>query len=500
MQRRLPAALALIALFLHLVANPHYGYFRDELYFIMCGTRPAWGYVDQPPLVPFLAAGSQAIGHSLFLLRAVPALFAAASIGVTCALVIDLGGGAFAQILGSVAAFFCPVLMSFGMKLSTDTPSLLFWPLIALLVLRARRALDPRLWLLAGVVLGLAFQSKYSVVFWALALLGGLVVSPGRQLLWSRWPLLGAGVAVAIALPNVLWQARLGLPMLELLRNGQLGKNVVLKPLEFLSAELLITGPILAGVWIAGLFWLARDPRTRFLAVGFLFLMAEMIAFRAKHYYPADVFPILFAAGGVALESWTERLRALRLPLVATLVAASLILIPYALPILPIPTFLAYHQTMAPILHLDQLKTENQQMGSLPQDWADMQGWEEMAASVSRVAQSLSPAERAQAVISAQDYGQAAALEFFAEKYDLPPVMSGHNQYYLWGPPPGRGEVLIDIDGDCGQSLALYRSATVGGRFEHPLVMPYENELPLMICRGLNRPLDQIWPRLKKYL
>lgn len=160
----IPLYAAICVFLVHLAANPHYGFFRDELYFIVCGFRPAWGYVDQPPLVPLLAAASQLFGRSLFLIRAVAALFAACSAYVTCLIAIELGGGVFAQLFAAVVVFFTPVLMSFGMKVSTDSPGLLLWPLAALCVLRVAKGRDPRWWVVAGAALGLAFQTKYSVL------------------------------------------------------------------------------------------------------------------------------------------------------------------------------------------------------------------------------------------------------------------------------------------------------------------------------------------------
>src|SRR6266849_5705655 len=322
----IPLYAAICVFLVHLAANPHYGFFRDELYFIVCGFRPAWGYVDQPPLVPLLAAGSQLFGRSLFLIRAVAA----------------------------VVAFFTPVLMNFGMKVSTDSPGLLLWPLAALCVLRVVKGRDPRWWVVAGAALGLAFQSKYSVLFFAAALLLGLLATPERRALRSWWFLAGLALAIAIALPNILWQLHFNLPMLELLKNGQHGKNVELNPAEFIFAEVLITNPVLALVWLSGLVWLLRNRSVRFLAFTFLALMLEMIALHAKHYYPANVYPILIAAGGVAIEQWTEKLKSLRPAIGMLAVASGLVLVPYVLPVLPIQTFIPYHQTIAPLLHLEK--------------------------------------------------------------------------------------------------------------------------------------------------
>jgi hypothetical protein len=190
--KRIPAVAALVTLALHLAGNPHYGFFRDELYFIICGFHPAFGYVDQPPVAPLLAAGSQLFGHSLFLLRAIPAIFAAAGAYVTCLLAIELGGGAFAQVLAAIAFFFANVLMSFGMKVGPDMTGLWLWPLAALYVLRIAKGRDPRLWLGAGAAIGVSLESKYSVAFYAFALVAAVALTPHRRLLSSRW-FLGRG-------------------------------------------------------------------------------------------------------------------------------------------------------------------------------------------------------------------------------------------------------------------------------------------------------------------
>src|SRR5581483_3398655 len=189
---RIPAIAALFTLVLHLAANPHYGFFRDELYFIICGFHPAWGYVDQPPVVPLLAAASQLFGHSLFLLRALPALFAAAGVYVTCLLCTEMGGAAFAQVIAAVAFLAAGVLERFGAKVSPDMVGLWLWPLAALYVLRIAKGADPRWWLAAGGAIGVAFESKYSVVFFAVALIAGLALTPQRRVMMTRWFAAGA--------------------------------------------------------------------------------------------------------------------------------------------------------------------------------------------------------------------------------------------------------------------------------------------------------------------
>jgi 4-amino-4-deoxy-L-arabinose transferase-like glycosyltransferase len=495
----IPLVAAALTFLVHLVANPHYGYFRDELYFIVCGRHPALGYVDQPPLAPLIAAGTQVFGHSLVLLRAAAAVFAAASICVTCVLAAELGGGWFAQIFAALVSALCPVLCAFGLKISTDTVGLWLWPLIVLYVLRLSRGAPPRLWLGAGAAVGASFLSKYSVVYLVAALVAGIACSPQRRMLWSRWFLAGVGVAAALALPNVAWQAAHGFPMLEVLRNGQHGKNVVLSPGTYLLAEALITNPVLALVWIAGLVWLLAHAASRFVGLAFLFLMAAMIASHAKHYYPADVYPVLFAAGAVAVERATDLRRWLRPVAVTVAAAAGLAAIPYALPVLPVPVFLRYHRFVSARLSLEAVRTENARPTPLPQDWADMHGWPELAAAVARVVESLPPAERSRAAIVAANYGEAAAIDFFGEQYHLPPALSGHNQYFLWGTHGYDGEVVIDVNGDCGKRAHLFRSVEKAAFLTSPLVMPWENDLPILVCRGIEKPLPELWAGKKFY-
>jgi len=497
--RTATVAAAAIALF-HLIANPHYGFFRDELYFIICGFHPQFGYVDQPPLVPLLAAGSQLFGHSLWLLRAVPAILGGLAAGVAVLLAAELGGKRFAQIMTALTVALTPVLLSFAGKVGTDELNPLLWTLAAYAILRVLDGHDARWSLVAGAALGAAFEAKYSVIFFGAALLGGLLLTPERRIFTSRWFWAGALLAVAIALPNALGQALHGLPMLELLEAGQHGKNVIVGPPAYLVQEVLITGIFIAPVWMIGVVRLALVPRSRFLAWTFAFLIAEMIVLHGKHYYPAAVYQIPLAAGSVALEVWTARLRWAR-PVVAFGVAlGGAIFVPFALPVLPEHAFVGYEARVASALGITRanLATEhNQGEPALPPDWADMHGWPELAATVERIVAGLPPEERARAVIITSNYGEASALEFFG--HDLPPVASGHNQFWLWGVQNRSGDVVIDVNGDCGRRQKLFAHAAVAAVSNPAYAMTYEQNVPIMVCRGIRVPLARLWPSLKHY-
>ena len=499
MDRRVPWIAAVAVFLIHFAGNPHYGYFRDELYFIICGSHPQWGYVDQPPIIPLLSAGTQLFGHSLFLLRAIPALFAAAGVYTTCLLVVELGGGVVAQAIAALTFFFTGVLMSFGTIVSPDSLGLFTWPFMALLVVWLVKGTCPRLWLAVGAIAGFSLESKYSVLFFLLALVVGLLLTPQRHILFNKWSAGGAALAFVVALPNFLWQWSNGFPMLELLRNGQNGKNLIVGPIEYLGQELIITGVVLSLVWIAGFIWLLRQSAFRYLAYAYIVLIIEMLAFHGKHYYPADIYPILIAAGGVAIERWTAAVRSARWVLTAVLVAVGVLELPTAMPVLPEQTYVTYEQTLERASHISRSATAtegNRETSALPGDWADMHGWPEMAATVASVYNALPDAERRQAVVFAGNYGEASAVAFFSPSI---PVISEHNQYWLWGTHGYSGNVLVQVGGTCFHADKLFASRTLAATFKDPWAIDYENNLPIWVCRGIKKPLDQVWPAIKSY-
>jgi hypothetical protein len=497
--RAVPLIAAAVVVLVHLVGNAHYGFFRDELYFIVCGFHPQWGYVDQPPVVPLLAAATQLGGHSLFLLRAVPALFAGAGVYVTCRLAAEFGGGRFAQAFAAIIFLFTAVLVSFGDKVSPDEVGLWAWPYLALLAVRIAMGADRRLWLLAGAVAGAALESKYSVLFFLAALCAGLLATSQRRVL-DRWFAAGCGVAALIALPNFLWQWHYGFPMLELLRNGQNEKNLIAGPVLYLVQQVTITTLFLAPVWVVGLVWLLRAAPFRFVGIAYVILIVEMLVFHGKHYYPANVYPILIAAGAVPIEGWTQGRRIVRGALVAYALVFGSLVLPFVLPILPEGRFVDYERTIGKIFIAQRatLATEhNRESSALPGDWADMHGWPELAQAVKGVFDGLPPAERARAVVLTRNYGEASAIEFLTPDV---PVISVHNQFWLWGDKDFDGNALIQIGGSCFAADHLFVSRAVVETLHPKWAIGEEQDLPIAICRGLRKPMAPIWADSKVYI
>jgi len=489
-------ALAAAVFLAHLAGNPHYGFFRDELYFIVCGRYPAFGYVDQPPLVPLLAAGSQAFGTSLVALRTIPALLAAAMTYTVWLLAAEMGGGRFAQRLAALAAALAPVLMAFGTMLGPDSVQMCLWPVAILFIARALRR-SPIWWIAAGAALGVAGEAKYSAVMLAAALLAGLALSASRRAFAQPWLWAGMATAGLILLPNALWQWVHGLPMLELLRNGQHGKNVVLTPVQFLLRQLLLTNPVLAPIWVVGLGWCLAHAEWRWLGFGVVALLALMIALHGKAYYPTPVYSAAFAAGGVAIEAWITR-ASWRAAAIAACALSGALLMPLTMPFLPEPLMLSYLGTLSRI-GIGKPAFENHRAALLGQDYADMHGWQQLADQVTALYRALPDDVRSHAQIFASNYGEAAAIDVLAPPGALPAAIGQHNQYWLWGPRAWDGTALIDINGDLDADRKLCGTTTLLANFTAPYIMPFEDGIPIILCQRLKMPVRELWPKLKHY-
>ncbi len=493
--RYAPAFAALVTLALHAAGNPHYGFFRDELYFIICGMRPDLGYVDQPSLAPLLAAFSQTMGISLFALRVIPAVFAAVATYAACIVAVELGGGLFAIIIAALVTIVSPEMMAFGSRLSPDMVEVATWSFIALIALRISKGADQRWWLAAGALVAFAAWSKYSVAFFAVALIIGMLLTPQRAAMRSRWFAAGVALSVVLVLPNVWWQWHYHFPILQLLSNDY--DKFLLKWPPFALQQIMVMSPLLSIVWLVGLGWLLYHRRTRFLGYAYIALIAMMWALDAKAYYPAPVYPYLIAAGAVPIERWTGVRYAWRVAIIAVVVAFAIPSTPFVLPVLPMRMYMAYQQVVGNLFHI-RFHVDKGATNATPiQYYADMTGWPELAQTVHYSYLTLTPPERKDTAIYAHNFGEASAIDFFGARYRLPPALSGNNNYWIWGTHGYSGKIVIDVNGP--ELLPHYRSVRRVATFHNPLAMPYENDLPIWILRDPRAPLSALWPSLRNY-
>jgi len=494
--------LALAKLLIHFFTNGQYGYFRDELYFLACGEHVDWGYVDHAPMVAWMAWLSRALlGDSLFAIRFFPAVAGAAKVFLTGAMAHELGGGRLAVFWAGLCALAATIYLGIDSLLSMNALEPVFWMGAVWCALRAVRLDEPRYWLGFGALLGLGFMNKHSTIFFAAALVAGLLLTRARRALSSRWFWAGAVLAVVIILPNVIWEWRHDWATLELLHNVRAtGKNVIHPPVEFLVQQLLIMNPLTLPVWLAGLWFFLADQagrRHRHLGLAFLVFLGLMIVMHAKHYYVAPAYPMLFAAGGDWWAGWLDRRRALRWlkgAYPALLVAGGAALAPLVLPVLPVEAVPGYMAALG----LQRLKTEVAHEGPLPQHFGDMFGWPEMVAAVARVYHGLPEAERSRACIFAGNYGEAGAIDFFGGRHGLPKAISGHQSYFLWGPRDCTGEVVILLQVSREDALDVFHRVEEAERVEHPWAMA-EERLTIRVGRDPKIPLGELWPRVKHW-
>ncbi|MCL4544741.1 MAG: glycosyltransferase family 39 protein [Chloroflexi bacterium] len=481
------ATLAGVAFVAHMLVAGNYGYFRDELYYIADGRHLQAGYVDQPLLMGWLAALLRVIaGDSLVAIHVIPALVCALIVAVTGLMARELGGGRLAQLVAGVAALFTLVFMAAGSIFSMDVLDLLWWALASLLLMRLLRQDAPRLWLLVGLVVAVALLTKLTVLFFCLALALALLVTPERRYLRTPWPWLAAGIAFVGLLPYLLWNALNGWPTWQFYHHyGGVGAT---GPLAFFAAQLGQMNPIAVPLAVAGLVFYFRTTGARYRLLGwvFVFVYLMLTVLRTKPYFLAPAYPMLFAAGAVVFERLRlrPRLAWLRPTYVALLALVGILLAPDVMPILPPATAVRVY-------------------GSLQQVLGDRLGWDSLTQTVEQVYAALPPAQRAQACVLTSNYGEAGALQQLAPRGHLPPVISGHNNYYLWGPGRCTGQVLIVVGysaRDIQGVRALYAQITLAATERCRYCVSYEQTLPIYVLSGPTSPIfPRQWPLVKHY-
>ncbi|UJP39995.1 glycosyltransferase family 39 protein [Cellulomonas palmilytica] len=452
-----------------------YGAHRDELYFVAAGHRPAWGYPDQPPLTPLLARLADEVAPgSVWALHVVPALVVGLLVVVAALTARELGGGRVEQVVTAVLVATGVVTLISGHMLSTTTTDTLFWALVVWLTLRTLRRDDPRGWVVVGLVAGVGLENKHLVAFLLVALAAGvLVVRETRYHARCGWAWLGAAVAVALWVPNLVWQARHGWPQLELAADIRDEYLTLGGRLEFVGLSLVLLNPVVTVVWVVGLVRLLRERSwawARPVAWAYLGLVGLFLLTGGKAYYLAGLYPALVAAGVCALAATREPRRTARLAVIGAL--ASLVALPAALPALPERTF------------------ADSPWAALGEDQAEMAGW---GAFTQRVATLVD--EHDAGLVLAGNYGEAGALEHARVLPDDVRVASGHNGFADWGPPPDDERAVV---------LTGYPVAPVWLRGCERLpgvdsgVDNEEAQYPVFVCAGPTEPWARLWPQVRR--
>ena len=507
---RLACGFGVFTVLLHvvltlLVKHAGYGYFRDEFYYIACGRHLAWGYVDHGPLVAVQARLADILfGKSLVGLRMFAAIAGGLRVFLTGVIAWTLDGRRSAQMLAMIGVLVAPQYLGGDSYLSMNAVESVFWMCCLLVVIAMEKGASEKLWLLFGVSAGLGLLNKPDMTFFLLALLVALIVTPQRRLLATPYALAGVALMLLIVAPYLLWQVHNHWPTWEFLQNGRAGhKNVILGPLAFFRAQLDGMHPVNILIWGTGLVSLLRRGQWRWLGIMVLVFFALMFVLHAKDYYLSPVYPVLFAAGGVAWQSW-KRAKSMRwnadrffgFPVLeGVLILTGLLILPMSNPVLPPAQWLAYTKAMH--LYDKAGQTETASTGPLPQFYADRFGWQEEVDQVTAIYHSLTPEEQRHTVIECDNYGEAGAINFLG--HGLPAAVSAQNSFWLWGPGPPDADIVIDIEQTTVDHLAQFSSdVRVVGRIGTTYSMPHEHK-PIFLLKHPHPSLAQAWPEKKDY-
>ena len=465
-----PAAIAFAVVVVLVVLAPRYGWHRDELYFLQCGRRLSWAYVDQPPLTPALARlVDEVFGPSLLALRAMAAFAIGGVVYLAGSLARHLGGDSRAIVFAAIVAATVPLFLGMGHLFSTATFDLLAWTVILWLVVRLLRTGDTRWWVGIGVAFGVGALNKHTVVFLAVGLAAGFLLTPARRLLVTRWLAAGVMVAAVLVAPNLWWHATHGWPVVAMMRSLSAESGVEDHAL-FVPAQIGQVGPAVV-VALVGLrsLWKGRSP----VAFAYLVLVAVFVVTAGKPYYLAGMYPVLLAAGAA---QWSARRMSTR-AIAAIAVAGAVLSLAVALPMAPAE----WHRSN-PIEDLEY------EVGA-------QLGWPEMVDVVARVA-----GPHRDVAVYAQNYGEAGALDLYGRARGLPPAASPHNHYWWWGPPK-EADVTIVVgvpDGALpdlrfGRCERVHTLAAVHG------VLSEEAGRAVHVCRDHQRRWSDLWDGLRLY-
>lgn len=489
----IPIAFALAKILLHLATADNLGFQRDEFLYLALGRHLDWGFWSNPPFIGFVGWLSQTLfGDSLWATRLLPALLGGGLILLVGMMVRDLGGGRFAQILSGTAMLFSIAWLRTSSMLQPVPFDVFFWALLSFGLLKWLKTNDSRWWWFIGAAAGIGFLNKYSIVFWAAALLVALLLTPQRRALTTRIPWLAAGLALLIILPNLVWQWQHNFPVVN--HMGELARHQLdnVEPVNFLLDQFLFHGAG-AAVWLAGLLFLLRAPVMRpYRLLGWFYVATLLIflAFSGKSYYTLGAYPVLFAAGAVWWERFLKKTWS-RAVLVVAVVLLALPLFPTGVPIWPAERLVPYFEKLTGA-GIVAVRWEDGELHSLPQDYADMLGWPELAALVQKAD------ERAGGnpyLIYGENYGQAGAVEhYFRKNGRRVEVASFADSYRLWAPDTIAADVetLIYINDELGEDVqALFADIQLVGRIENPLAR--ERGTSVWLCRQPRSSAAEFW-------
>jgi 4-amino-4-deoxy-L-arabinose transferase-like glycosyltransferase len=486
---RVPAAAWVIGaafVAVELAVSGRYGCQQDELYFIVAGHHLAFGYVDQPPLIPLLTRITGILGVSPTAVRIIPALAGGAVVVAAARFAALFGAGRLGRVLAALAMACAPVLIG-ATHIGNTTPlDLLAWAAVLLCVTTALLRDRPRWWLGAGAAAGAGLENNNLMLLLLLGLALGILVSGHRRVLRTGWPWAGVVIAAVIWAPNVIWQATHGWPQLAMASALHRDNSTPADYMGGLPAQLLYLGLLAAPLLIAGLIRLWRTAELRFIAVTATLIVVYVLAWvPGKAYYTDGLAPAVLAAGSLAAERWIARGRRLRLRR-GLLVAAPLVGAAIVLPsVLPVVSAGDVHQLPAASQHSSSI--------------GDTVGWPQLTRAIAAQDAALARAGRPPTAIFTGYYAEAGALDVLGAADGLPLVLSGHNAYWMWGPGHVSDRTVLAVDA-LGQLRPYFATCRLLTTYNAPYHVQNDwTRLRIGVCTGPVAGWRTLWPPLRHY-
>lgn len=493
---------SLVKLLLHLFTNTNYELQRDAFMYIDLGHHLAWGYHSVPPSIAVFANISRfLLGDTTFAIRFFPAIIGMLSIILVGVMVKEAGGGKWAQFFACLAFLAAPAFLRSNTLFQPVSFNQFYWLLLAFLIFRLIRTGKSHNWYLMGIVAGLAFLNKYSVIFYLTGIMVAVGMTPLRKWLSKPQPYITAGIALVIALPNLLWQIDHHWPVISHMKELAETQLVHVRVDIFLLEQVMMFLPVFF-VWVFGLIYVAfiRDGKAyRAFAWIYLTVVLLLIILRGKPYYTLGLYAMLFVFGGLFMERFLKgKLGFVKYLMILFILSISVVTLPISLPVLRPEAFVQFYRAIG----LQKFhRWEDGEYYDLPQDYADMIGWQELAGMVGETYEKLTPEQQARCVIMANNYGEAGSVNFYGKKYGLPPVISFHDSYLLWAPESITADFLIKI-GDSDNLEALFHQVEIVGRITTPYAR--QEGTPVYFCAAPKTDVNLVYQealrsRLEQY-
>lgn len=414
------------------LVNPAFELHRDEYLYYEQGHHLAFGYMENPPLIGWMAAISSFFGGTFFWIKFWPVLFGALTLLVTIRMVKEFGGGIYAQAIASSGIIFSAYLRT-NFLFQPNFLDIFFWSLSAYYLLRYINTKASRYIFLLTLSLALSWYGKYSVLFFLIALILSLLLTYHRSIFLRKQFWIASFVGVVLIVPNILWQYFHNWPLIHHMKELQETQLQHLNKLDFLKEQLLMLFPV-AFVWIGGMTWLLRNKKYRIVANCFLLIIFLLMIGSGKGYYALGAYPMMLAAGGVWAERVSVKRRWLRYAFVVLILALSLPFVPILLPMHNPETMAAFNKKYG-LEKIGLLKWEDGKTHSLQQDFADMLGWKELTTKAENFFNSLPDSSKAATLVYCRNYGLAGGTKYYAKSDDFRnKIISDNGSFLLWIP------------------------------------------------------------------